>query len=116
MSLEERRQRLSALLLRHMQEHNLSGRQLARRLGLSQTSVLSYIDGATYPGAESRAAIAAVLGYSPAELDAYLENVPLQPQKSVDEVLQEIRVMGQEDFERVAQAVWDRLMEGLRSS
>ncbi|MBE9178644.1 helix-turn-helix transcriptional regulator [Oculatella sp. LEGE 06141] len=94
-----------------MQENNLSGRQLARRLGVSQPSALAYLDAVTYPSQETRESIAPVLNMTPVELESYLDDIPVQPQKLLDEVLQEIRAMGRDDFSEVARVVFDRLLD-----
>lgn len=112
--MQERKERLRKLLLDFMESNNLSGRQLARHLKISPTSVTGYLDGTTYPSAESRKAIAVALGRTPAELDAYLEDVPLIPENSADALIQDIRALNWEDFLRVVQAVWERLMDEVR--
>lgn len=114
--MEARKQRLRQLLLDFMQANNLSGRQLAKRMNISQTSVTQYLDSTAYPGAENRGAIAKVLGYTQEELDALLEGVALMPKNPVDSLIQDVRALHQEDFLRVAQVVWDRLLSEARTS
>lgn len=113
---QAKKDRLANLLREYMRQENLSGRKLAQRLKLSQPTVLAYLDGVTFPSEETRQRIAEVLGLTLAEVDARLEDSPVQPQITVSLLKQEIRALNREDFAQVAQVVFDRLLAELETS
>jgi transcriptional regulator with XRE-family HTH domain len=111
MSDETQRERLSSLLIQFSAKENLTQHKLARRLKVSQPSVQGWINQASYPSEENRRKIAQALQMTYEELMAHLENRQLTPQRSLDSVLQEIRLMAAEDFAQVARVVCDRLIQ-----
>jgi transcriptional regulator with XRE-family HTH domain len=115
---EDRRARLAALLneFAAAEGKNMSQAALARYLRVSQPSVGAWLSQMTYPDRDSLEKIARGLGKTYEELEAYLENKPLLPRRSVDSVMQEIRVMPREDFLQVVQVVFDRVEQDLHQS
>lgn len=113
-AVQYKKDRLSELLHAYKRQNNLSGRQLAKRLGVSQTSAQSYLDGTVFPGIEIRAQIARAVNMTPVEMEAYLDDVPVQPIQSVEQVKQEIRAMSQADFQEIVAAVFERIQNDLK--
>lgn len=111
---QSKNDRLAALLQEFREKNNLTGRKLAAKLGISQTSILGYLDGSVYPGVEIRSQIATAIGMTLAELDAYLEDMPLEPINPLSQTLQDIRAMSREDFLAVVEVVFERIEDDLK--
>lgn len=100
------RHRLSKLLLGVIQERDISGRELARRAGVNAGSMQNYLMADSFPSKENREKIArGVFGISLQELDAKIEDRPVQRQSKVDDVCREIRLMSDEEFLEVFEEV-----------
>ncbi|WP_179228597.1 helix-turn-helix domain-containing protein [Leptolyngbya ohadii] len=113
-SIQQKKDRLSELLHKVKQQANLSGRQLAKRLGVSQTSAQSYLDAIVYPGAEVRAQIARAIGMTPVELEAYLDDVPVAPLQPLEQIKQDLRAMNRSDFQEVAEVMFERILNEMK--
>lgn len=109
-SFELQKQRLSELLREYRAQHNLTGRALAKRLGLNPTSLLNYVDQTAYPSTTTREKIAQVVGMTPLELEAYLNNFQVKPLRPVEQIKQDIRALGRDDFLEIAPVVLHRLL------
>ena len=103
--VERRRFLLAELLRKHMAERNLSQRQLARSLGLNPTSVGAYLDMSAWPGPDNRDNIAEVLGWSRLELDAYLEERPLQSSRPLEQLKADLRALSEAEFPEIFELV-----------
>ena len=105
--------KLSELLWDYVRKENISRRELARRIKTNATSTLAYLDGSTLPGPEVQQRIATAFGLTLDELRFKLFGIPVQPQKGVEQVLSEIRLMERSDFLKVAHVVIDRFFAEL---
>lgn len=106
MKPEGYRQRLSELLLELSEVKGLSGRELAKLADVSSTSIQAYMTAMAFPGKENREKIArGIFGISLEELDANIEQRPVQRQSKVDDVCREIRLMSNTEFLEVFQEV-----------
>ena len=115
MSIDQKKGRLASLLRDYRVRSNLTGRALAKHIGLNPTSLFSYIDEISYPTPETRAKIARAIGMTPPELEAHLDDIPVQPLQPAEQIKQDIRALNQEDFLEVIQVVFDRLLHEMRS-
>jgi len=109
MAEEPQKQRLSKLL-RELQG-DLSLRTFARKIHINYASVSAYIHGDSYPESKNLEKIATAKGWTLEELEAHLEDRPLEPVKPVEEVLRDVRVMSPEDATKVAEAALHRIAE-----
>lgn len=99
MKPEQYRRRLASHLLRVMEQNGWSASELSRRSGINTTSMNSYIAAMSFPTKESREKIAhGIFGVSLEELDAAIEDRPIQQHSTAQDVCREIRLMGDEDF------------------
>lgn len=115
MSLEPQKSKLAALLRDYRDQHNLTGRALAKKLGLNPTSLMNYLDEVGYPGPETREKIARGLGLTPPELESYLNNFDLKPLQPLEQIKQDIRSLSPSEFLEVARTVFDRLERDLHA-
>lgn len=112
---QQRKERLAAKLSRYLEESNISGRELARRLKLNPTSIHLYLQAVSFPGEEARDAIANLFKITPEELEAELNGTPLKSRGKVEELKQDIRLLEQVEFFEIAEAVAERLLLESRS-
>lgn len=103
MELDEHRRlykrRLSEMLLGVIRERGVSGRELARLADVNPGSMQNYLTADSFPTKENREKIArGIFGISLEELDAKIEDRPVQRQSKVDDVCREIRLMSNEEF------------------
>jgi transcriptional regulator with XRE-family HTH domain len=116
MSSAEQKQKLADLLRDFRLKQNLSQRKLAARIGINPTSLTSYADGTSYPTPETRAKIAAAIGKTTPELEAYLNDVPVKPLAAMDQIKQDIRALSRAEFYEVAEVVAARMLEEMKKS
>lgn len=109
------KERLSYLLTNYLRQEGLSGRELAKRLKVSSTSGLAYLDGVSMPQEGIRRRIADLLGLSFEELEHELFGITIAPEKTVDQVCREIRLMPKSDFLKVYRVVHDRALAELQA-
>jgi len=113
---QEQKDRLAAILLAYCKANNLSGNQLGRLIGVSQTSAQAYLDARTYPSEETRKTIAKVLGVTYQELQAEIDGVKIQAERSADEVVQDIRTLPRSEFyAKIAPAVFEIILSDHQS-
>jgi transcriptional regulator with XRE-family HTH domain len=105
MSDQKQRERL-ATLLGEMQG-DLSQRAFARQLRINYASLSSYMFGEQFPETKNLEKIAAAKRWTREELEAFLESRTVQPKRSLDEVLQEVRAMPPQDALIVARTALD---------
>lgn len=116
MSRQSQKENLSKLLIKHCQDKNLSGNQLAAKLGVSQPSAQAYLDGRTYPSEDTRKRIAKELGITPRELQAKIDGSVIDRDLSADDLAQEIRSLPDSEFyAKIAPVVFDRILSGYQS-
>lgn len=113
---EQQKEELANLLREFKIVHNLSGRELARRIGMNPATVASWIDKTSYPTPESRHKIARALKMTPVELESRLVNIAVQSSAPLEQVKQEIRAMNRRDFQDVVATVFDRIQHDLARS
>lgn len=121
MKLDEHRQmykrRLSEMLLSVIREMGVSGRELARLAGVNPGSMQNYLTGDSFPTKESREKIAhGIFGVSLEELDARIEDRPVQRQSKVDDICREIRLMSDEEFLEVFDEMSRQVLTRFRSA
>ena len=102
--------RISKLLVEHQQACGWSVREMALRFGVHPGSMQAWVSRISMPGPENRIKIARGLGITPGELEAQIHGVELQPQSSIEQLLQDVRSLPREDFLVIARAVCDRLL------
>ena len=73
LSRKERKRVLSQMLLRAKEERNLSYRQMAEEMGVSDVSVLNWATGVVLPGARAMPLVAAFLGFTPTPFERFLQ-------------------------------------------
>lgn len=110
MKLDEHRRaykhRLSEMLLGVIKERDVSGRELARLADINSGSMQNYLTGDSFPSKENREKIArGVFGISLEELDAKIEDRPVQRQSKVDDICREIRLMDNDEFLEVFEEI-----------
>jgi transcriptional regulator with XRE-family HTH domain len=99
MKSEEYRQRLADKLSQVMRDNGWSASELSRRSGINTTSMNSYVAAMSFPTKESREKIAhGIFEISLEELDAEIENRPVQRQSNAEDVCREIRLMDDNEF------------------
>jgi transcriptional regulator with XRE-family HTH domain len=116
MSSAEQKQKLADLLRDFRLKQNLSQRKLAARIGINPTSLTSYADGTSSPTPETRAKIAAAIGKTTPELEAYLNDVRVKPLAAMDQIKQDIRALSRAEFYEVAEVVAARMLEEMKKS
>jgi transcriptional regulator with XRE-family HTH domain len=110
-------ERLSQLLIGYVsadKDNPISGRRLAKLLGVNPGSANAYLDGVTFPKEETRKKIAKLLGLTYEALQAKIEDRELEQKLSVEEVCQEIQMLEDEDFCKVVDAVADEVARRLK--
>lgn len=101
--MSDLKQRRLASLLQSMQAGR-SLRKFARDTGISYASLSAYILGDSFPEMRNLEQIAKAKGWSRDELEAYLEDRPVEPRLAIEDVLREVRQMNPQDALRVAEA------------
>ena len=101
MSDQKQRERLATLL--NEMQGDLSQRAFARRVRINYASLSSYMLGEQFPETKNLEKIAAAKGWTREEMEAFLANRPVEPKRSLDEVLQEVRAMPPQEALIVAQ-------------
>lgn len=120
MKLDEHRRaykhRLSELLLGVIRERGVSGRELARLADVNSGSMQNYLTADSFPSKENREKIArGIFNVSLEELDAKIEDRPVQRQSNVDAVCREIRLMGDDELLEVFEEISRQISTRFRS-
>lgn len=117
MSNQTQKENLSALLIQHCKEKNLSGNQLAARLSVSQPSAQAYLDARTYPSEDVRKRIARELGITFRELQKKLDGIPVSQSMEVDDLTEGIRSLPDPEFyAEIVPVVFERILADRRQS
>lgn len=109
MAQEQQKQRLSKLL-RELQG-DLGLRAFSRKIGINYASLTAYMFGDSFPESKNLTKVAVAKGWTLEEIEAYLDDRPVEPEKPIKEVLKEIRIMSAQDAKRAATEALNRLAQ-----
>ncbi len=111
---QAKRLRLSELLIELVGQRNWSANELAKQLDISPPTARTYLQATGFPTEPNRGKIAELLNITYDELQAELNNEPLEEkQKSVDYACQLARSLSLKDFIRLAETVHQRELQEL---
>jgi transcriptional regulator with XRE-family HTH domain len=108
---DSQQERLASLLRAMQAERSL--RKFARDIKISYASLSAYILGDSFPEMRNLEQIAKAKGWSREELEAYLDDRPVESKLAIEDVLREVRQMNPKDALRVAEIALARIRDSL---
>jgi transcriptional regulator with XRE-family HTH domain len=107
---DPRQEKLAALL--SSMQNGRSLRRFARDINVSYASLSAYILGDSFPEMRNLEQIAKAKGWTRDELEAYLDDRPVEQKLPIEAVLREVRQMTMKDALKVAEAALERVRTG----